>query len=137
MRASCRYRAPNKKKGKVEEASEGLHAGGDNVAVAWQESEEDVLWVPPSGQTGTLLFTHSLSQLLCIETLLLRTFPTVSTVLGQARLCVKSRCAREQETARRHSTPSWAIERAGVSVTGIRVIGELDSANLLFCGFID
>ena len=76
MRASCRYRAPNKKKGKVEEASEGLHAGGDNAAVAWQESEEDVLWVPPSGQTGTLFFPPSLYQRFSIVTLLfLHLFP--------------------------------------------------------------
>jgi hypothetical protein len=36
----------------MEEIEDVHHGGGGHTA--WQDSEEDVSWVPPSGQTGAL-----------------------------------------------------------------------------------
>jgi hypothetical protein len=46
-----RYRAP--KKGKAAAQPDGdTHTSSGLADVVWQESQDDVAWVPPSGQTG-------------------------------------------------------------------------------------
>ena len=56
--ANCRYRAPEKKS-KVEAEVEPKQQRKAAGAVTYEQSEDDIMWVPPSGQTGNDMPAHT------------------------------------------------------------------------------
>jgi hypothetical protein len=65
-----RYRAPKAKKGKPTPQFPGEEKKQELGDVVWKESEEDVAWIPPSGQTGRMPPTqHSPSLQLTLSRL--------------------------------------------------------------------